>query len=390
MAEGGTLGRMREQARANPGVNRLIEEAQSYVQERARLAVTDLGQRLGDAAGRLGQGQLTPGGPGGGPASGLRSPRAALLGAAASHAKGALVDKAKDITGLGKHPGKGPAPGGKSLAIIEDIDVGVPVREAYNQWTQFQEFSRFAKGVVDVDQEDDTTTQWQVKIAKSNRQWQGNITEQLPDRRIAWTTEGAKGTTRGVVTFHPLGENLTKVLLVLEYFPKGLVEKTGGLWRAQGRRARLDLKLYRAFVMMQGEATGGWRGEIRDGEVVRGPDEEEPPSDGEDDGDEDDGEPDDRDDRDEDAGDDRDAGDYEEDHEDEEGEEHEDDGFEEDEDDRREPAGDRPYDADDDTWEDEDEARDADDGYDEDEPVAPGPDEHPPGGGRTHRGGTGR
>ncbi|HSY00030.1 MAG TPA: cyclase, partial [Streptomyces sp.] len=84
---------------------------------------------------------------------------------------------------------------------------------------------------------------------------------------IAWTSEGDKATTRGVVTFHPLGDNLTKVLLVLEYFPKGLFEKVGGLFRAQGRRARLDLKLYRTFVMMRGEATGGWRGEIRDGEV---------------------------------------------------------------------------------------------------------------------------
>ena len=74
---------------------------------------------------------------------------------------------------------------------------------------------------------------------------------------------------RGVVTFHPLGDNLTRVLLVLEYFPKGLFEKTGNIWRAQGRRARLDLKLFRTFVMMRGEATGGWRGEIRDGEVVK-------------------------------------------------------------------------------------------------------------------------
>jgi hypothetical protein len=218
------------------------------------------------------------------------------LTATASHAKDALVDKAKGATGKakdvvgdkagdvmekakdagGKGHGKNPEGGsGKGHTIIEDIDVGVPVREAYDQWTQFQEFSRFAKGVVAVEQQDDTTTQWHVKVAKSTRHWRGNITEQVPDERIAWTSEGDKATTRGVVTFHPLGDNLTKVLLVLEYFPKGLFEKVGGLFRAQGRRARLDLKLYRTFVMMRGEATGSWRGEIRDGEVQEPEDEEE-------------------------------------------------------------------------------------------------------------------
>ena len=114
-----------------------------------------------------------------------------------------------------------------------------------------------------------------MKVFKSRRSWKATVTEQIPDRRIAWTTEGAKGTTKGVVTFHPLADDLTQVLLVLEYYPQGLFEKTGNIWRAGGRRARLDLKHFRRFVMMRGEATGSWRGEIRDGEVVRGPDEEE-------------------------------------------------------------------------------------------------------------------
>ncbi|MBI0383609.1 SRPBCC family protein, partial [Streptomyces albiflaviniger] len=167
--------------------------------------------------------------------------------------------------------GKGKSGGGKSksVTVVEDIDVGVPVREAYDQWTQFQEFSTFAKGVVSVEKADDTSSNWKVKVAKSTRSWKANVTEQVADERISWTTEGAKGTVKGVVTFHPLGDNLTRVLLVLEYFPKGLFEKTGNIWRAQGRRARLDLKLYRKFIMMRGEATDGWRGEIRDGEVVR-------------------------------------------------------------------------------------------------------------------------
>jgi hypothetical protein len=123
------------------------------------------------------------------------------------------------------------------------------------------------------------TTNWRAKVFKSRRTWKATVTEQIPDRKIAWTSEGAKGSTKGVVTFHPLADDLTQVLLVLEYNPQGLFEKTGNLWRAQGRRARLDLKNFRRFIMTRGEATGSWRGEIRDGEVVRGPDEEEPAED---------------------------------------------------------------------------------------------------------------
>jgi hypothetical protein len=161
------------------------------------------------------------------------------------------------------------------MNIMEDITVGVPVDVAYNQWTQFQEFASFMKGVDSVDQTDEVTTNWKVKVFKSRRTWKGTVQEQIPDRRIAWSTDGPKGTTKGVVTFHPLADDLTQILLVMEYYPSGLFEKTGNLWRAPGRRARLDLKNFRRFIMMRGEETGSWRGEIRDGEVVRGPDEEE-------------------------------------------------------------------------------------------------------------------
>jgi hypothetical protein len=176
------------------------------------------------------------------------------------------------IVGLFKGGGKGKGSGGgkKVINILEDIDVGVPLREAYNQWTEYQKFSSFAKGVTGVDRADDVTSNWKFKIFWSNRSMKATTTEQIPDERITWTTEGAKGTIKGVVTFHPLGENLTKILLIIEYYPSGLFEKTGNIWRAQGRRARLDLKHYRRFIMMEGAATGeGWRGEIRDGEVVR-------------------------------------------------------------------------------------------------------------------------
>ena len=150
----------------------------------------------------------------------------------------------------------------KTVNIVEQIDIGVPRSVAYNQWTQFEEFGRFTKGVEEVDQKDEAMLRWRVKIAFSTRAWKSQITEQVPDQRIAWTSSGDKGTVDGVVTFHEITPDLTRVLLDLEYHPSGFVEKLGNLWRAQGRRARLDLKKFRVFVMSRGEETGSWRGEI--------------------------------------------------------------------------------------------------------------------------------
>lgn len=252
-----TLGRLKDDIVRNPATDRLKDELRHYVQARATHAISGLGTGLAKGAQSLADG---------------KSPGQALMKAGSSQLKDSLKEslkeKVKGAFGIGKGRGRSGGGKSKSVTVVEDIDVGVPVREAYDQWTQFQEFSTFAKGVVSVEKADDTSSNWKVKVAKSTRSWRANVTEQVPDERITWTTEGAKGTVKGVVTFHPLGDNLTRVLLVLEYFPKGLFEKTGNIWRAQGRRARLDLKLYRKFIMMRGEATDGWRGEIRDGEVV--------------------------------------------------------------------------------------------------------------------------
>src|SRR4051812_27770236 len=196
------------------------------------------------------------------------SPVKAALGGIGSGIK----EKVSGLFGRKKSGGSGNK---KFMNIVEDITVGVPVNVAYDQWTQFQEFASFMKGVESVDQTDETNSNWRVKVAKSRRNFKATVTEQIPDRKIAWTTEGAKGTVKGVVTFHPLADDLTQILLVMEYYPQGLFEKTGNIWRAQGRRTRLDLKHFRRFVMMRGEATGSWRGEIRDGEVVRTPEEVE-------------------------------------------------------------------------------------------------------------------
>nr|WSS62012.1 SRPBCC family protein [Streptomyces sp. NBC_01177] len=262
--------KLKDDVANNPATDRLKEELQNYLKARTQHAVTSLGHKLGEGVGRLADGKDAGGAvktlaKGGQALSEGKSPAQAALGAGASHVKDALKEKVKGLFGKGRKSGGGKS---KSVTISEDIDVGVPVREAYDQWTQFQEFSTFAKGVVSVEKADDTSSNWKVKVAKSTRSWKANVTEQVPDERITWTTEGAKGTVKGVVTFHALTDDLTRVLLVIEYFPKGLFEKTGNIWRAQGRRARLDLKLYRKFIMMRGEATDGWRGEIRDGEVV--------------------------------------------------------------------------------------------------------------------------
>ncbi|QEV22643.1 SRPBCC family protein [Streptomyces alboniger] len=181
-----------------------------------------------------------------------------------------LKEKVTDaVKGVGGGKRKKGGAGKKPTVILEYVDVGVPVREAYDQWTQYQEFSTFAKGVEDATVASDTDIDWKLKVFWSKRSWKAHTTEQVPDQRITWTSEGAKGTAKGAVTFHPLAENLTRVLLVIEYYPQGLFEKTGNIWRAQGRRARLDLKHFARHITLRGEASDGWRGEIRDGEVVR-------------------------------------------------------------------------------------------------------------------------
>ncbi|KIF73385.1 hypothetical protein QR77_04170 [Streptomyces sp. 150FB] len=157
----------------------------------------------------------------------------------------------------------------KVTSVIEVLDVGVPLRTAYDHWTQYEDFSDFTKGVRDVSSDEDGTTQWHTKIAFSNRNFEATVQEQVPDDRIVWTSEGAKGTTKGAVSFHELTPTLTRIVLVIEYTPAGFFEKTGNLWRAQGRRIRLDFKHFQRYVTLTDEDPEGWRGEIRDGEVVR-------------------------------------------------------------------------------------------------------------------------
>ncbi|WP_432094965.1 SRPBCC family protein [Streptomyces sp. bgisy100] len=273
---GNPVSTLKDSVVGNPATDRLKEEAAAFAAAQAQRLLISAGRKLGGATTKLNDiaegnspGLFHLAKEGSKKFAEGKGPVRSAVEIGATNLKDNLKDKVKGaFQGLGGGKRKGGGGKGKFVTIVEDIDVGVPVREAYNQWTQFQEFSTFAKGVQGVESADDTTSNWRAKIFWSSRSWKANTTEQIRDRRIAWTSEGAKGSTKGVVTFHPLGENLTTVLLVIEYYPKGLFEKTGNIWRAQGRRARLDLKHFRRFLMMRGEATGEWRGEIRDGEVV--------------------------------------------------------------------------------------------------------------------------
>ncbi|WP_240660063.1 SRPBCC family protein [Streptomyces sp. WAC 01529] len=257
----------------SPAADRLKEEAQAYLMAQVERMLVGVGHRLGDATVKLndiadgkspGFGKLALNA--GKKVAEGKGPVRSALELGGGHLKDKVTDAVKGIGG-GKRK-KGGA-GQKPTVILEYVDVGVPVREAYDQWTQYQEFSTFAKGVQDATAASDTDTDWKLKVFWSKRSWKAHTTEQVPDQRITWTSEGAKGAAKGAVTFHPLAENLTRVLLVIEYYPKGLFEKTGNIWRAQGRRARLDLKNFARHITLRGEASDGWRGEIRDGEVVR-------------------------------------------------------------------------------------------------------------------------
>ncbi|XVQ12395.1 SRPBCC family protein [Spirillospora sp. CA-255316] len=182
-----------------------------------------------------------------------------------------LFGRLKETMSRGQ--GSGGAKKVKVTNIEEHIDIGASRRLVYDQWTRFQDYPQFMKKVVSVDQTDDEKLNWKAKIFWSSRKWESTIIEQVPDRHIIWRSTGDKGHVDGAVSFHKIAPNLTRVLLVLEYHPQGLFERTGNLWRAQGRRVRLELKHFRRHVMTQAlldpDRVGGWRGEIHDSEVVK-------------------------------------------------------------------------------------------------------------------------
>jgi uncharacterized membrane protein len=145
--------------------------------------------------------------------------------------------------------------------IEQSIDVNVPVRTAYNQWTQFEEFPRFMEGVEEVRQLDDTRLHWKTEVAGREKAFDAQITEQRPDERIAWTaTDGAK--QAGVVTFHRVDDQRTRIMLQLEAEPEGAVEKAGDALGVLKRRVKGDLERFKEMIEGRGAETGAWRGEV--------------------------------------------------------------------------------------------------------------------------------
>jgi uncharacterized membrane protein len=149
----------------------------------------------------------------------------------------------------------------KASKIQESVDIDVPVATAYNQWTQFEEFPKFMDGVESIHQIDDGTLRWKADIGGVTKEWTARITEQTPDKRIAWTNiDGAPNA--GVVTFHHLSNSTCRVALQLDYEPEGLIENVGDALGVVSRRAKGDLDRFKEFIEARGRETGAYRGTI--------------------------------------------------------------------------------------------------------------------------------
>ena len=298
-----------EQTREGPlkaGINelptaRLGQEFQNLATAVAERALSNVTKKIDGLAGRLtgyvedgssglieavtgksGSGMLSTlvgGLTGGSGVSGLIGSLTGSDGEGGGHPmRAALATYAKEkIKGIfsrgGGGGGKGKSKKLKLINIVESIDIGAPLRVVYDQWTQFEQFPSFMKKVETVNQKADEKLDWKAQIWWSHRTWESTIIEQTPDKLIIWRSQGPKGYVDGAVTFHAVTPDMTRVLLVLEYHPQGMFERTGNLWRAQGRRARLELKHFRRHVMTQAllrpDEVEGWRGVIHESQVVK-------------------------------------------------------------------------------------------------------------------------
>ena len=141
--------------------------------------------------------------------------------------------------------------------VEASITVDVPVTTAYNQWTQFEEFPRFMSGVERIDQRSDTMTHWVTNVGGQRREFDARITEQIPDERVAWTTVESDTRQAGVVTFHRLDENRTRIMLEMDTAPKGLRDTIGDKLGLVQRQAKGDLRHFKEFIESRGRETGG-------------------------------------------------------------------------------------------------------------------------------------
>ncbi len=162
--------------------------------------------------------------------------------------------------------GSGVAFSGKGYAIAmstitEAIDVDVPIRVAYNQWTQFESFPHFMEGVREIRQLDDTHVHWVIDIAGQVREFDATITEQHPDERVAWTSDSGPNHA-GVITFHRLDDEKTRVTAQMDIDPEGFVENVADKLGVLGNRVKNDMRKFKEFIEQRGHETGGWRGDV--------------------------------------------------------------------------------------------------------------------------------
>jgi uncharacterized membrane protein len=151
--------------------------------------------------------------------------------------------------------------------VETSIEIDAPLREVYNQWTQFEEFPLFMDGVKEVRQKDDTHLHWTAEVGGKTHEWDAEITEQKPDERVAWQATDGK-TNAGVVTFHRLDDMRSKVMVQMDWDDEGLLETLGSALGSDERKVKSDLERFRDLVESRGAATGGWRGKVEQGEVT--------------------------------------------------------------------------------------------------------------------------
>src|ERR1044072_7217237 len=145
--------------------------------------------------------------------------------------------------------------------VQKSITVDCPLQTVYNQWTQFEEFPRFMEGVKRVTQLDDNRLHWEAEIGGKHKEWNARITEQIPDRRIAWQSEAGENTSR-TVSFQPDGGAGTCINQELFYDPKGFVESAGDVIGVVSHRVERDLERFKEFIEERRRETGAWRGTI--------------------------------------------------------------------------------------------------------------------------------
>jgi uncharacterized membrane protein len=145
--------------------------------------------------------------------------------------------------------------------IEQSIEIQAPLTTVYNQWTQFEEFPRFMDGVEQVDQRDDTHLHWVAQFGGSRHEWDAEITEQRPDERVAWrNTDGTDNA--GVVTFHRIDDDTTRVMVQMDFVPEGVKERIGDALGAPDRRVQGDLDRFKEMMEARGRESGAWRGEV--------------------------------------------------------------------------------------------------------------------------------